>query len=33
MDRVDGFIFAVVFAAALGALREPSSAASGLFSW
>ena len=33
MDRVDGFIFAVVFAAALGVLRDPSSAASGLFSW
>jgi phosphatidate cytidylyltransferase len=33
MDRVDGFIFAAVFAAALGALRDPSSAASGLFSW
>jgi phosphatidate cytidylyltransferase len=33
MDRVDGFIFAVVFAAALGILRDPSSAASGLFSW
>jgi len=33
MDRVDGFIFAAVFAAALGALRDPSLAASGLFSW
>jgi len=33
MDRVDGFIFAAVFAAALGALRDPSSVASGLFSW
>jgi phosphatidate cytidylyltransferase len=33
MDRVDGFIFAAVFAAALGALHDPSSAASGLFSW
>ena len=33
MDRVDGFIFAAVFAAAVGALRDPSSAASGLFLW
>jgi phosphatidate cytidylyltransferase len=33
MDRVDGFIFAAVFAAALGALRDPASAASGLFLW
>ncbi|ARN83057.1 phosphatidate cytidylyltransferase [Methylocystis bryophila] len=33
MDRVDGFIFAAIFAAALGVLRDPSSAASGLFSW
>jgi phosphatidate cytidylyltransferase len=33
MDRVDGFIFAAVLAAALGALRDPSSAASGLFLW
>jgi len=33
MDRVDGFIFAALFAAALGALRDPSSAASGLLLW
>ena len=33
MDRVDGFIFASVFAAALGALHGHGDAASGLFSW
>jgi phosphatidate cytidylyltransferase len=33
MDRVDGFIFASVFAALLGALRDPSAPAAGLFFW
>ncbi len=33
MDRLDGFIFASVFAALLGALRHSSSTAGGLFFW
>ncbi|MCC3247101.1 phosphatidate cytidylyltransferase [Methylocystis sp. WRRC1] len=33
MDRLDGFIFASVFAAALGLLRGDPSAAAGLFFW
>lgn len=33
MDRLDGFIFAVVFAAALGLVRNDPSVAAGLFFW
>lgn len=33
MDRLDGFIFAAVFAALAGALRGEASAAAGLFTW
>ncbi|HXZ17692.1 MAG TPA: phosphatidate cytidylyltransferase, partial [Roseiarcus sp.] len=33
MDRIDGFIFAAVFAAALGAARGHASIAAGLFFW
>jgi phosphatidate cytidylyltransferase len=33
MDRLDGFIFASVFAALLGAFRGLSSAAAGVFFW
>jgi phosphatidate cytidylyltransferase len=33
MDRVDGFIFAALFAAALGGWRDAASAAAGLFTW
>lgn len=33
MDRIDGFLAAVAFAAAIGALHGPGSAAAGLFSW
>lgn len=33
LDRLDGFIAAAVFAFAVGALRDPPSAAGGLFSW
>lgn len=33
MDRLDGFIFASVFAAALGLLRSEPSVAAGLFFW
>jgi phosphatidate cytidylyltransferase len=33
MDRVDGFIFAALFAAIFGAFRNPASPAAGLFLW
>jgi len=33
MDRLDGFIFASLFAALLGAFRGLSSTAAGVYSW
>ncbi|PPC89304.1 MAG: phosphatidate cytidylyltransferase, partial [Methylocystis sp.] len=33
MDRLDGFIFASAFAAAVGLLRGAPSVAAGLFFW